>query len=101
MGKYEQMEDTLSLHKTESRSSIQSFEMMNPEFDEEPKKSFISSKTRQQTAYYIKNSCKDIWRHKCHFCISTLSIFIVVLMALVIYTVVDEAPIIFLRLAEK
>ncbi|CAI2362787.1 unnamed protein product [Moneuplotes crassus] len=55
----------------------------------------------QQSYFYLQSNIKDIFRHKCHFLISTLSIFIVVLMCLVVNSVIDKAPIIFLRLAEK
>ena len=83
-----------------------SSKVLNPKlkyerFEIEDTKIKVKQVAFQQSSFYFKSNLKDILRHKCHFIISTLSIFIVVLMALVIYSVIDKAPVIFLRLAEK
>jgi len=48
----------------------------------------------------LKHSYRDIGRRKFHFALSFCSVFIVVWAALVINTIVEKGPIIFLKLAE-
>lgn len=50
--------------------------------------------------FFFKQSCKDIKRNKCQYLLGFSSVFVVVLMTLIINTIVDKGPIIFLRLAE-
>lgn len=50
--------------------------------------------------FFVKQSFKDVRRHKCQFCLGFCSVFVVVLMTLIINTLIDKGPIIFLRLAE-
>ena len=50
--------------------------------------------------FFVKHSYRDVWRRKVHFLLSFLSVFIVVWSALVIQTLVQKGPIIFLKLAE-
>lgn len=50
--------------------------------------------------FFYKHSYRDIGRRKFHFCLSFCSVFIVVWSALVINTLVEKGPIIFLKLAE-
>lgn len=50
--------------------------------------------------FFTKHSFKDVGRRKCNFCLAFCSIFIVVLATLVINTVVDFGPIIFLKVGE-
>ena len=50
--------------------------------------------------FFIKHSYRDVCRHKCHFCLSFCSVFMVVWSALIINTIVERGPIIFLKLAE-
>jgi len=52
-------------------------------------------------SFFIKHSYRDIGRRKCHFCLSFCSVFIVVWSALVINTLVERGPIVFLKLAES
>ena len=40
-------------------------------------------------------------RHKCHFCLSFCSVFVVVLSILVVVSITEQGPFIFLRLGEK
>lgn len=47
-----------------------------------------------------KNACIDIKWRKCNFCLGFMSVFIVVWISLVINTVIEKGPIIFLKLAE-
>ena len=55
----------------------------------------------QKFRFFIKQSFKDIARHKCQFCLSFCSVFVVVLSILVVQSIINMGPIIFLRLAEK
>lgn len=50
--------------------------------------------------FFITHSYRDVGRKKCHFCLSFCSVLIVVWAALIINTVVEKGPIIFLKLAE-
>ena len=51
-------------------------------------------------SFFVKHSYRDVGRRKCHFCLSFCSVFIVVWSALVINTLVEKGPIVFLKLAE-
>ena len=55
----------------------------------------------QKFRFFLKYSYRDVGRHKCHFCLAFFSVFIVVLSSLVVQTVVDQGPIIFVNLAQK
>ena len=55
----------------------------------------------QALRFFLKHSCRDIKRHKCHFCLAFCSVFIVVLSTLVVNTVTSKGPIIFMKLAEQ
>ena len=55
----------------------------------------------QKLRFFTKSSCQDIWRHKCQFCLSFCSVFVVVLSILVVISITELGPIIFLRLSEK
>ena len=48
--------------------------------------------------FFFKHSYRDIRRRKFHFCLAFCSVLIVVLSTLVIHTVVDKGPIIFMAL---
>ena len=52
-------------------------------------------------SFFFKHSYRDVNRKKCHFCLSFCSVFIVVWSALVINTVVEKGPVIFLKLSES
>ena len=51
--------------------------------------------------FFLKHSYRDLWRHKCNSCLALCSVFIVVLSTLVVNTVVDQGPIIFVNLAQQ
>ena len=51
-------------------------------------------------SFFVKHSYRDIGRKKFHFTLSFCSVFVVVFSALIINTVIDKGPIIFLKLAE-
>lgn len=51
--------------------------------------------------FFVKQSFKDVKRHKCQFCLSFCSVFVVVLSILCVVTITELGPIIFLRLSEK
>ena len=55
----------------------------------------------QSLRFFVKQSCKDIGRHKCQFALSFCSVFVVVLAILVVSTITSMGPIIFLRLSQK
>ena len=55
----------------------------------------------QKLRFFMKQSCKDIGRHKCQFCLSFCSVFVVVLSILVVVSITQKGSIIFLRLSEK
>lgn len=55
----------------------------------------------QKLRFFMKQSCKDIGRHKCQFCLSFCSVFVVVLSILIVVSITQKGPIIFLRLSEK
>jgi len=50
--------------------------------------------------FFFKHSYRDVGRRQCHFCLSFCSVLIVVWSALVINTLVEKGPVIFLKLAE-
>lgn len=54
---------------------------------------------REKTIFFLKHSYRDVKRHPCHFCIAFSSVFIVVLAALVVQTIIDQGTIIFLSIA--
>lgn len=54
----------------------------------------------QKWLFFLKHSFRDVSRHPCHFCLAFCSVFIVVLSTLVVNTVIDQGPIIFVNLAE-
>ena len=53
------------------------------------------------TSFFMKHSFRDVQRKKFHFCLSFCSVFIVVWSALIINTIVEKGPIIFLKLAQS
>ena len=55
----------------------------------------------QKLRFFVKQSCKDIARHKCQFCLSFCSVFVVVLSVLIVQSITARGPIIFMRLGEK
>ena len=53
-----------------------------------------------QCTVILKHSIRDTTRHQCHFCLALCSVFVVVLSTLVVNTVIDQGPIVFLSLAQ-
>lgn len=53
----------------------------------------------QTFRFFMKHSCRDVKRRKCHFCLGLCSVLIVVLSTLVVNTIVSKGPIIFMKLA--
>jgi hypothetical protein len=51
-------------------------------------------------SFFLKHSYRDVGRRRFHFCLSFCSVFVVVWSALVINTLVEKGPIVFLKLAE-
>jgi len=50
--------------------------------------------------FFTRHSYRDIKRKKCHFCLAFCSVFIVVIFSLVVNTLVQRGPIIFLKVVE-
>jgi hypothetical protein len=50
--------------------------------------------------YYLFQSLIEIRRRPCYFCLAFFSVLIVVLSAAVSQSIIDRAPLIFLKLAE-
>ena len=60
----------------------------------------LSQGCRQKFLFFIKHSYRDVSRHPCHFCLAFCVTFIVVLATLVVQTVIDQGPVIFLNIAQ-
>ena len=54
----------------------------------------------QMFRFFLKHSWRDVTRRKCHFGLAFCSVFVVVLSTLVVNTVIEKGPIIFLKLAQ-
>jgi hypothetical protein len=52
-------------------------------------------------SFFMKHSFRDVKRKQGHFFLSFCSVFVVVLSALIINTIIEKGPIIFLKLAES
>jgi hypothetical protein len=55
----------------------------------------------QRAKLFTKYAVQDVGRNKCHFSLAFCSVFVVVLSILVVNTIVDMGPLIFLSLAES
>ena len=53
------------------------------------------------SSFFLKHSYRDVGRKKFHFCLSFCSVFVVVWSSLLINTLVERGPIIFLKMAES
>jgi len=68
--------------------------------------SFMNEKEMQKQScgslfnFYASFSYREAKRRKCHYCLAFCSVFIVVLSAIIVNTVISKGPIIFLKLAE-
>ena len=51
--------------------------------------------------FFLKHSCRDLRRRKCHFCLAYCSVFVAVLSTLIVNTLISQGPIVFLKLAES
>ena len=54
----------------------------------------------QSFCFFVRQSFKDMGRHKCHFCLSLCSVLIVVLSTLVVKTLTSMGPVIFMSLSQ-
>ncbi|CDW85019.1 family protein [Stylonychia lemnae] len=52
------------------------------------------------TKFFTMYQWRDLRRHKCHFCLALCSVFIIVLSTLIVTSVVNKGPVIFLKMAE-
>ena len=55
----------------------------------------------QKCGFFCKSACNEQVSHKCKFCVSLCSVFIVVLAILIMVTITGLGPLIFVRLSEK
>jgi hypothetical protein len=51
--------------------------------------------------FFAKNALSNIQRHKCNFGLAFCATFIVVLSSLVVNSLIDQGPVVFLKLAEQ
>lgn len=51
--------------------------------------------------FYIKHSITEVSRHKCNSCLGIFSIFCVVVISALCYTLVENAPVVFFRQSEQ
>ena len=70
-------------------------------YDDEEDEDAWSMSCWQKFRLFMKQTCKDICRHKCQFCLSFCSVFVVVLSILIVVSITEKGPTIFLRLSEK
>lgn len=56
---------------------------------------------KESVKFFVSHSLRDATRRKFHYMLAFCSVFVVVLFSLVINTVVEKGPVIFLRLAES
>jgi hypothetical protein len=69
-------------------------------YQRQVEKEHLDKSKKIASSFFTKHSYRDVSRKKFHFCLSFCSVFIVVWSALVINTIVEKGPIIFLKLAE-
>ena len=50
---------------------------------------------------FTKYAIQDVGRNKCHFMLAFCSVFVVVLSTLVINTIIEKGPLVFLSLGQK
>ena len=79
---------------------------MDGEIEEVPKELADDLEQRglgcwQAFRFFVKHSYQDVGRRKCHFCLAFCSVLIVVLSTLVVNTVTNKGPIIFMKLAQE
>ena len=55
----------------------------------------------KRTCMFTKYALQDVGRNKCHFLLAFCSVLVVVLSTLVINTVIEKGPLVFLSLGEK
>lgn len=77
-----------------------SYEKQVEEAASEEAGEIASHDAKSSFKFFLKHSYRDMRRRKCHFCLSFCSVLIVVWSALVINTLVEKGPVIFLKIAE-
>jgi len=53
-----------------------------------------------KAGFFCRHSCRDMCRSKCNFCLAFFSVLIVVLSTLLIKTITNKGPIVFLKIGE-
>lgn len=52
------------------------------------------------TKLFCRYQCRDMKRHKFHFCLAFCSVFTIVFSTLVVVSIIGKGPVIFLKMAE-
>ena len=73
----------------------------NDDLDDKKGDNQLKQGTWQKFLFFIKHSFRDLKRRPCHFCLAFCSVLIAVLSTLVVNTVVEKGPVIFVTLAQK
>ena len=53
-----------------------------------------------KSKFFLKHSWQDIGRNKCSYCLAFCAVFIVVFSTLIVDTIVNQGPIVFMNVAE-
>ena len=50
--------------------------------------------------FNMSYQCRDLKRHKCHYCLAFCSVFFIVLATLIVATIIAKGPVVFLKLSQ-
>ena len=56
--------------------------------------------TTHETKFYVKLTFRESKRRRCNYCLATCSCIIAVITCAICYTLIDNAPVVFLKQAE-
>ncbi|TNV85125.1 hypothetical protein FGO68_gene1005 [Halteria grandinella] len=84
-------DDSSNDHRADARKSLK---------DPEEQKKLRSMKCWPATLFFTTYQWRDLKRRKCHFSLAFCSVFFIVVSTLVVTTVIDKGPYIFLELAQ-
>ncbi len=87
-------------HSLNSEEPEPEAEQPNPDSDEEPVAVKIGS-CCHMTRFYARSSFTDVKRNKCHYSLAFCAVYTVVLSTLVVNTIIDKGPVLFMSLAEQ
>jgi hypothetical protein len=66
----------------------------------EPQPKLQTERTCVKSKFFLNHSWQEIGRNKCSYCLAFGAVFIVVLSTLIVDTIVDQGPIVFMNVAE-